>query len=465
MRKGFLASVFIGFVLSLFWITVPSGCANMVPPQGGPRDSIPPHLVLATPPDSSVNFKGDRIVLTFSENLDDPRDMTNNLFFSPSFDRNPELAVKGKTLTIRFRDSLEPRTTYVLNFGNAIVDVTEGNPVKDFVYTFSTGPVLDSLEISGKVVLAESGQVDSTLAVVLHKDLRDSAAQKERPLYVAKLDRNGFFRFRNLPKDTFAIYAIGGNSKTFQHNQLFAFNDTTVVAGEADSVMLYAFRETVPTPAGTSIAGNQTRIPAGDRRLRFTPATTGQQELTQDFILNFPVPLRSFDSSKMHLATDSIFNPEIFTAVIDTSQTEVRLKTAWKENTTYHLILEKDFATDTAGRQLLKTDTLSFITKKKADYGSLALRVKGTSSFINPVLQFVQNNKVVLSVPIQSGTYHEALFVPGEYTLRVFEDANNNGQWDTGKFFEGKRQPERVFPIAQSITVKPNWDNEFDVVL
>jgi hypothetical protein len=463
MRKGLIASTFVLIILIAFWISVPTGCANPLPPQGGPRDSIPPVLVSATPRDSSVNFKGDRIVLTFDEDLDDPRDMQNNLFFSPSFDVNPELAVKGRTLTIRFRDTLLANTTYVLNFGNAIVDVTEGNPVKDFVYTFSTGPKLDSLEIKGKVLLAETGEIDSTLSVVLYKDRSDSAVSRRRPLYVAKLDRNGYFRFRNLPRDTFAIYATGA-SKMFQSNQPFAFSNAPVVAGEADSLVLYAFKEATPAITA-SLPGGITRTPANDRRLRFTPSTTSQQELINDFTLNFPVPLKAFDSTKLHLASDSVFNPEKFTASIDTSKKEVRIKTPWKEGLSYHLILEKDFATDTAGRQLLKTDTISFAAKKKADYGSLALKVKGIAAFKNPVLQFVQNNQVVLSVSISSGVFNQALFQPGEYTIRIFDDLNNNGKWDTGKFSGEKRQPEIVHPVQRTFTIKPNWDNEFDVAL
>ena len=110
----------------------------------------------------------------------------------------------------------------------------------------------------------------------------------------------------------------------------------------------------------------------------------------------------------------------------------MRIKTGWKEGTAYHLILEKEFATDTAGRQLLKTDTLSFVTKKKADYGSLELRFKNLDKYKHPVLQFVLNNQVIKSVPINGTVYSETLVLPGEYTLRVFDDVNKNGQWDTG---------------------------------
>jgi hypothetical protein len=375
----------------------------------------------------------------------------------------PTITTKGRELTVKFNDTLQPNTTYVINFGDQIIDLTEGNPLKNFVYTFSTGLYLDSLEISGRVILAENGSVDTTMNVVLYKDRRDSAIVNKNPLYVVRIDHNGNFRFHNLPKDTFAIYAFAG--RRYQRNQLFAFNDTTVVAGEADSVKLFAFREPNQNTPSTTINASPLKIPNNDRRLRMTPGTVAQQELLNDYTLTFPVPLKSFDSTKMHLASDSVFNAESFTASLDTTKKEVRLKTTWKEGTAYHLILEKDFATDTAGRQLLKTDTLSFVTKKKTDYGSLLLRFKNIEKYKHPVIQFVQNNQVVRSVPITGNTYSEALAIPGEFTLRVFDDLNENGKWDPGQFFVKKRQPELVHSIQQTYTTKANWDNEFDVVL
>jgi hypothetical protein len=461
MRKGFIAPILVLIIISAFWISVPTGCANIVPPQGGPRDTIPPVLVSATPRDSAVNFRGEHIVLTFDENIDDPRNI-NDIFYTPSLETPPTITTKGKTLTLKFNDTLQSNTTYMINFGDQIIDLTEANPVRNFVYTFSTGPYLDSLEISGKVLLAENGSIDSTLNVVLYKDRTDSALRIRNPLYVARVDRSGTFRFHNLPKDTFAIYAFGGGRR-YNNRELFAFHDTSVIAGEADSLVLYAFREATTSSPASAIG--TPRIPANDRRLRFTPGTISQQELLNDFILTFPIPLKNFDSAKLHLATDSVFNPEPFTTTLDTTKKELRIKTGWKEGTAYHLILEKEFATDTAGRQLLKTDTLSFTTKKKADYGALELRFRNLDKYTHPVLQFVLNNQIIKSIPITGPVYSEALVQPGEYTLRVFDDRNQNGQWDTGKFFGGKRQPEIIHPVDGTFTVKANWDNQFPVNL
>ena len=78
------------------------------------------------------------------------------------------------------------------------------------------------------------------------------------------------------------------------------------------------------------------------------------------------------------------------------------------------------------------------------------------------MLQFVQGEKVVFSTNIKSGRYVQSLFLPGDYDLRILYDRNNNGKWDPGNFFEGRLQPEIVVPITQKITIKPEWDNEFE---
>ncbi|HYK56648.1 MAG TPA: hypothetical protein VEV15_09205, partial [Flavisolibacter sp.] len=128
----------------------------------------------------------------------------------------------------------------------------------------------------------------------------------------------------------------------------------------------------------------------------------------------------------------------------------------------YHLIMAKDFAADTAGRQLLKADTLSFITSTAADYGNISIRLKNIDLSKKPVLLFVQNEEVVFSAPVPNGSFSQARFAPGDYELRILYDTNGNGKWDPGQFFGTKRQPELVKPIAEKITVKPAWDNQYD---
>jgi hypothetical protein len=58
--------------------------------------------------------------------------------------------------TIRLKDSLKPNTTYSINFGNALKDVNEGNPYKNFTYVFSTGNTIAGGELNGQVQMAQT---------------------------------------------------------------------------------------------------------------------------------------------------------------------------------------------------------------------------------------------------------------------------------------------------------------------
>jgi hypothetical protein len=443
---------------------VPTGCANIIPPNGGPRDTLPPHLVTALPKDSALNFSANRVTLTFDEYVD-LQDVQNNLLFTPTFEINPEVSVRARNVTVRFRDSLLPNTTYILNFGNAIRDINESNPVRNFTYVFSTGSVLDSLTFSGKVILAENGKVDSTLIVMLHRNLADSAVIKERPMYIARVDSSGRFRFQNLPRGTFAVYALGeaGMMRRYQDTvrQFFAFANEPVVTGTTNDVTLHAYRAPQRQTSGAPTATQNKGAAAADRRLRFTPPG-GAVDLSEDYVLTFQTPLGRFDSSQVSLSTDSTFTPAAFRSFLDTSRTQVHIRSQWREGTRYNLILQQNFAEDTAGRKLLKSDTLNFSTKKLSDYGQLRLRIRGVDTARRPVLLFVQSDKVVLSAPIPAGVFTSRLFNPGEYELRILYDQNGNGKWDPGHFFGTRRQPELVQPIRQTINVKAAWDNEFE---
>lgn len=464
MRHVSFFSFLLVLVFAFLWTTVPTGCANIIPPSGGPRDTIPPQLVSATPRDSTLNFTGNRITLNFDEFVD-LQEVQGNLLFTPTFETNPEVSVRSRTVSVRFRDSLLPNTTYILNFGSAIRDINESNPLRNFTYTFSTGSSLDSLTLSGKVTLAENGKTDSTLIVMLHRNLADSAVIKQRPIYIARVGSDGSFRFTNLPNDTFAIYALGeaGIVRRYQNrsSQYFAFRNEPVVPGTTGDISLYAYREQPAQQATPPAAGRPAVGGAAERRLRLAPATA-TVDLQSPYVLNFPVPLRRFDSSLIALSTDSTFTPVPFTARLDSTGSQVRIRSAWREGTQYNLILAQNFAEDTAGRQLLKTDTLTFNTRRLADYGRLSIRIRGIDTARQPVLQFVQGGQVLFSAPIRSGVYTSRLFVPGEYDLRILYDRNGNGVWDPGQFFGTKRQPEIVVPLPQNITIKADWDNEFE---
>ena len=462
-------------ILLISQILVQTSCANIIPPEGGVRDSIPPLLLKASPPDSSSNFYEKKITLTFDEyiQLQNP---IQELIMSPVPKEEPEIESKLRTLIIRLKDSLEANTTYTLNFGNAIRDINEGNIARNFIYIFSTGRTFDSLTLSGKVKLAVNGKVDTTLVVMLHKNGDDSAVVNEKPRYLTRLDSSGNFKFRNLPWGTFYIYALQdqGNSHRYQsEKQLFAFADSSVTLQLSNKpVLLYAYAEQNSPASPVSSRPTITSRPkpnASDKekRLKFqTNATGGQLDLLDSLVFTFEQPLKTLDTSLIHFSADSSFTPLTnYHFVTDSTQKKLALRYNWKENTQYNIILEKDFAVDTLGRALLKTDTLKLKTKKITDYGTIRIRYKNYDASLNPVLLFVQNDNVIKSFPLTGKELSQSIFPPGEYELRVLYDRNKNGKWDPGQFFGKHIQPELVKPVGRKVTIKSNWDNEFDIAL
>ncbi|MEO5681828.1 MAG: Ig-like domain-containing protein [Chitinophagaceae bacterium] len=461
-------------ILIVFTFFAEGGCANPIAPSGGPRDSLPPLLIAVTPKDSSENFNAKRVTFSFSEfvQLDNAHD---NLIVSPVPKQEPVVEAKLRTVTIKIKDTLEENTTYSYNFGNAIKDINEGNILKNFTYVFSTGAYIDSLELNGRVQIAQTGVPDSTLIVMLHRSGDDSALIKQKPRFIAKLDSSGSFHFRHLPPGLFYLYALkdeGGQKKYTSNKQLFAFADKPVTIGATNApVTLYAFlgkddyKPITATPAKPAVT-KADKDKEKDKRLKFSiNLENGQQDLLGKLELTFAEPLKNFDSAKVQF-TDEAFKPVInYSLEKDTANKKLTLTYKWPENTTFHLIVDKEFAEDSAGRKIPRTDTLTFKTLKESDYGNVSIRFNNLDLSKKPVLQLLQADVVKDSARLTSKDFKIKLFKPGEYEIRILFDENGNGTWDTGEFFGKRRQPEKVFAVKRRLNVKANWDNDNTIEL
>ncbi len=459
-----------------------SGCARIVPPSGGPKDTLPPVLVKAVPKDSLLNMPltNVKILLTFDEyvQLDNA---TSNLIINPTLKKIPIVENVLKTVSVKIKDTLEPNTTYSLNFGNGIKDVNEGNILRNFTYVFSTGKYIDSGTIGGRVTLAKDNKIDSTLLIVLHRHTDDSAVAKETPRYTTRVDRKGRFLFRNIATGTYAIYALkdAGDKKYHDKSDNFAFYDNPVTVTSKfsvrDSIFLFAYAELSTKPNTTANGTNKNnntsqKKPSKKEKEKLHVSTdlqNGKQDLLSPLILTYDQPIKTLDTPQLRL-TDTNFNDIQYKLVAaDTTMKKFKLYYGWKEDSVFKLIIGKTFATDTNGVTLGASDTLRFGTKRESEYGSLRLRFKNVDFAQHPVLQFIQNDKVVDSVHIDPGEWYRELYHPGEYELRILYDANQNGTWDPGSFFGIHKQPERVMsPKQPKIKVRGNgWENEYDVVL
>lgn len=458
MRRLFSFIFLVLIIYNLQFLV--SGCGQIMSPTGGIRDSIPPKLINAIPKPGTVNFKGNKITLYFDEFVQIDQ-LQQNLLVSPSPKVVPAVDHKLRTVTIKLKDTLIQNTTYTISLGDAIRDLNEGNIFRNFTYVFSTGAVIDSMQFSGTVVLAETGKIDSSLIVLLYKNLSDSAVKKRKPDYIARLNGKGEYNFQNLAPGSFNVYALRDQDGSHIYNdkrKLFAFTESPVlVNANTKEVKLFAYAE--------QRENTTDKIAAAEKKLRYTSKIqTERQDILSPLIITFNKPLKNFDAQKL-LLTDTLNNSDVdATITIDSSGKRISVKKQWKENESYKLIFSKDLS-DSSGNKLTKADTIRFKTKKDDDYGMLTLNFSNLPPFKHPVIQFVSNNEVILSAPLTSNQWSRKLFVPGEYELRILEDENNNGIWDPGNYAE-RKQPEKVIAVKDRISVRGGgWENDKDIRL
>ena len=173
-------------------------CANVKPPQGGPRDTIPPSLVVSVPDNKSLNFSGNIIQLTFDEYLKIDN-LNSKLIITPYFDSEFEIKFRKNFLEIEFENPFKDSTTYTFNFQDAIQDITEKNPTKNNVLAFSTGPYIDSLNIFGKVTDLLTGDILKDITVGLYQSTDTSDLFIGNPMYFTKTDEFGIFLIEKSP--------------------------------------------------------------------------------------------------------------------------------------------------------------------------------------------------------------------------------------------------------------------------
>jgi uncharacterized protein (DUF2141 family) len=188
-------------------------------PTGGLKDETSPKYQRSFPAPNAVNYTSNKIEVEFDEYiiLDNP---SKNLLVSPPQDKFPVAKGIGKKVTVELRDSLLPNTTYTFDFGNSIVDNNERNAIENYTFSFSTGPVLDSLSISGTVINANNLSPAEGIYVGVYSELSDSAFTSYKMEKVARTDSKGKFTIHNLPQKQYRVYALNDINNNFYFDQI-----------------------------------------------------------------------------------------------------------------------------------------------------------------------------------------------------------------------------------------------------
>ena len=205
-------------------------CASIGSPEGGPRDYTPPEVVKTSPAPGTLNFKGNKVEIIFDE-IVNLKDQQKKVVISPAPRTMPLIRTVGKKVTVEFRDTLEPNTTYVIDFSNSIEDNNESNQLDGYTFAFSTGDQIDTLAVSGIVLRANDLEPMQHVIVGLHSNLDDTAFTNMPLERVSRTNDRGHFTIRNLKPGNYHVFALNDVDGDYRmaRTEDIAFLDEIVV--------------------------------------------------------------------------------------------------------------------------------------------------------------------------------------------------------------------------------------------
>ena len=298
----------------------------------------------------------------------------------------------------------------------------------------------------------------------------DTAIFKNRPVYFAKMNGKGKFGFDYLPFTSYQIFVVPNDyTKRYDDStKFFAFNDAPVTVNRNnDSIQLFAFQAYPKLEKKKNV--NKNALKRNTTSLKYTKDLDGaEQDVLHALHLTFETPIHLNDSFPIILA--DTFNRPMgnYSVKVDSLFSNmIVVDYPWKNSMSFHLIVPQNAVRDTLNNKLFKTDTLSFNTKPASAYGSCMMRINGYDQFKNPILLLTQEDKIKFSFPITKNVLNIAQLPPGDFQLKILEDENNNGKWDTGKFGYGNqnKQPEKVWMLPNKLNIRADWDNELNITI
>ena len=206
-----------------------TSCANPGgAPEGGPKDMMPPVLLVAQPPQATVDFQSRAVTMEFDEFIE-LREQ-DKIYTSPVLNQ-VNYSSNLKKLKVEIDDTLRPDYTYTIRFGNSVVDLHEANPIPDFHYVFSTGGVIDSMFMEGRVVKAVDYKPEKDVRVLFYLHRPDSFPFQDEPDYVAIADAEGRFKVIHMQEGCYYVYGVMDENQDYRIDpvtEMMAYTDSCV---------------------------------------------------------------------------------------------------------------------------------------------------------------------------------------------------------------------------------------------
>ncbi|MBR5983352.1 MAG: Ig-like domain-containing protein [Bacteroidales bacterium] len=177
-----------------------------------------------------------------------------------------------------------------------------------------------------------------------------------------------------------------------------------------------------------------------------------------DYSILFSQPIETFDTSKLTLfgAVDTLFE-KMDSRVEKDSLNPLRLRVVAEiaEGRKYRIAVDSAFATCIYG-YANKADSVDIVPMRETDFGALKVIFQDDRPYF---VELIQGDKVMAHASVSGKEASFVYLTPGKYDIRVVEDENQNGRWDTGDY-SIHLQPEKVFYYPQQYEIRSSWEHE-----
>jgi len=192
---------------TIYWIIFTPffiySCAAVSPPKGGPEDTTPPELIESNPKAGTLEFKGGKVILRFSEYIDE-KSISSAIQVSPVLDPPVEIKYDDDQIILEFPNNLLPDQTYVITINRNLKDERKVALEQSIQIAFSTGKIIDQGEIKGQI------HGEDNYVVHLWK-LLDGFADSifvSEPLYISEANDEGLFSFKYLSPGNYSLLGL-----------------------------------------------------------------------------------------------------------------------------------------------------------------------------------------------------------------------------------------------------------------
>ncbi|MBQ8672434.1 MAG: Ig-like domain-containing protein [Bacteroides sp.] len=229
LRRVALPAIVLGVLYS---------CASIGRLEGGPIDETPPRFLTSTPLPGQLHVNKNKVSIEFDEyiKLEKPGE---KIVISPPQVQQPEVKASSKKVIVELLDTLKANTTYTIDFGDAVQDNNEGNPLQGFTFTFSTGDRLDTMAVAGTVLNASNLEPVKGILVGLYANLEDSAFTTLPLERVGRTDSRGQFSIRGVAPGKYHIFALQDADQNFAFTQpaeVIAFHDSLIIPSQEQRI-------------------------------------------------------------------------------------------------------------------------------------------------------------------------------------------------------------------------------------